>query len=334
MIFHPAILALFVSSLLIASMAVYSTIFGVQILRHWDIESGSEKQLLLERKTYLISTLLGYLFSFQLLSLFLFVFTADDLHSLFTGAMCAAGSLNLNGYGYPTLLLKSFNFILAGLWLILNYTDNRAYDYPLIRKKYFLLILLTPFLVAEAALQARYFFALHPDIITSCCGSLFGTGNKGIGAALATFPEWPSRIALFSAFGLTMAGGIASIIRRKGIYVYIFAAASGLFFLAAIAGIISFISIYVYELPSHHCPFCLLHSEYGYVGYPLYITLFAGTICGAGTGILAPFRKVESLTEILPRLQNKLTISALVFFSLFMLMVFYLLATSGLQTGD
>ncbi len=331
MIFHPAIIALLVSSTLVAAMAVYSSFFGLQILRQWDITSGSENQLQLERRTYLISTLLAYMFGFQLLSLFLYVFTADRMHSLFTGAMCAAGTLNLNGYGYPTLLFKIFNFIFAGLWLTWNYADNKAYDYPLIKVKYLFLVLLTPFLVAEAILQARYFFALHPDIITSCCGTLFSAGNQGLGATLAALPELPSQVALFLTFGLMATSGVMTLLRGKGIY--IFAALSGLFFLVSVVGIVSFVSIYVYELPSHHCPFCLLHSEYSYVGYPLYISLFAGAISGLGVGLLAPFRNVMSLAAILPGLQRKLTISALVLFSVFMIIIIYLMLASGLQTG-
>src|SRR3990172_2439479 len=106
MTFHPATLALHVSSILIAFMVLYSARYGIRILRKWDIGSGSELQLTLERRTYLISTLLAYTFGFQLLSLFLFIFTADHLHTLFVGAMCAAGSLYFNGYCYPSLILK------------------------------------------------------------------------------------------------------------------------------------------------------------------------------------------------------------------------------------
>jgi len=144
MIFHPTIIAIYVASVLISFIILYGTSYGIQILRRWDIKSGSELQLTLERKTYLISTLLTYLFGFELLSLFLFIFTAGQLHTLFVGAMCAAGSLYVNDYGYPTLILKMFNFLLAGLWLILNYTDNQAHDYPLIKKKYAFLLFLTP----------------------------------------------------------------------------------------------------------------------------------------------------------------------------------------------
>jgi hypothetical protein len=68
MIFHPSILALYVASILISFMVLYSVYYGFQILRRWNIQSGSEAQLVLERKTYLISTLLTYVFGFELLS--------------------------------------------------------------------------------------------------------------------------------------------------------------------------------------------------------------------------------------------------------------------------
>ena len=140
MIFHPAIIALLLSSAFICFMVLYSASCGIQILRRWDLSSGSEAQLSLERKTYLVSSMLSYAFGFQLISLFLFVYTADRICPFFVGAMCAAGSLNANAYGYPVLLFKVMNFLLAGFWLLLNFTDNRAPDYPLIRKRYILLL--------------------------------------------------------------------------------------------------------------------------------------------------------------------------------------------------
>jgi hypothetical protein len=174
-ILNPAILALVLVSFLIAGLILYASFFGLQVIRRWDMSSGSEVQLLLERRTYLISTILFYVMAFQLGSLFLFIYTADSLHRLFVGAMCAAGSLNVNAYGYPTFLLKILNFILGGLWLILNYTDNQAYDYPLIKKKYTLLLIIAPLIISETVVQVSYFQGLKGDVITSCCGSLFST---------------------------------------------------------------------------------------------------------------------------------------------------------------
>lgn len=101
MILSPAILALMMGSAAAVLLALYASILGVRILRHWDLSSGSELQLGLEKRTYLVSTLIAWAFAFQIGSLFLFIFTAEDLHRLFAGAMCAAGTLNVNEFGYP-----------------------------------------------------------------------------------------------------------------------------------------------------------------------------------------------------------------------------------------
>ena len=83
LILHPAIIALLVSSVLMSFLALYSAYYGAAIVRRWDLTSGSSLQLDLERRTYLISTILAYVFAFQLASLFLFVFTdGQPLHAL------------------------------------------------------------------------------------------------------------------------------------------------------------------------------------------------------------------------------------------------------------
>jgi disulfide bond formation protein DsbB len=49
------------------------------------------------------------------------------------------------------------------------------------------------------------------------------------------------------------------------------------FLVVAIISLILFFGIYIYELPTHHCPFCFLQKEYNYVGYLLYFLLFLGS---------------------------------------------------------
>jgi len=321
MIFHPLLIALYVSSGLIAFMVLYAGYFGVGILRKWDLKSGSELQLALERRTYLISTLLAYGFSAQLLSLFLFAFTADQLHPFFVGAMCAAGTLYVNAYGYPALVLKIINFLFAGLWLLMNYVDNQGYDYPLIRKKYSLLLIIAPLVVLEAVLQANYFLRLHPDIITSCCGTLFSSGQENLVSEIVGLPSVPMKIAFYGSMALTFGAGI--LFYRRGRGGYFFALMSAVTFVVSILSILSFISLYFYELPTHHCPFCILQAEYGYIGYPLYIALFGAGITGMGVGVLMPFRRIRSLSGVIPSFQKKLVIVCLVLLMLFTLIVTY-----------
>jgi len=329
MILHPAIIALLVASFLITVLILYAFWYGVKIILFWDLRSGSSLQLDLERRTYLISTVLSYVFGFQLISLFLLIYTADSLSTLFTGAMCAAGTFNVNAYGYPLLVLKVINFLLAGLWLIINHADNRAYDYPLIRKKYAFLLLLAPLIVLESVLQARYFLGLRPDVITSCCGSLFSVNSSGVAADLSALPAIPLQYAFTGIMLTTVALGVAVAVTGKGGYAFFFAA--GAAFIMGIASLISFISPSIYELPTHHCPFCVLQKEYGYIGYLFYVTLLGGAVTGMGVGVLNPFRSIPSLTVIIPALQRRLAVVSVLFYASACLLTLVTLVRSNLR---
>ncbi len=73
------------------------------------------------------------------------------------------GSLHANLWGYPALILKIITFLLAGIWLIVNYTDNiRGYDYPLIKKKYALLLIIAPFGIADMHRPGKLLFQSQP----------------------------------------------------------------------------------------------------------------------------------------------------------------------------
>ncbi len=315
MILHPGIMALILVSLLISGMVLYAAFFGIQIIRQWDMNSGSEYQLMLERRTYLISTLLSYVLVFQISSLFLYIYTADNLHGQFVGAMCAAGTLYVNPYGYPTFLLKILNCILAGLWLILNYTDNQAYDYPLIKKKQVMLLILAPLIVTESVLQTLYFSGLKGDVITSCCGSLFSTDRNSVSSDLAAVPVQWAMAGFYGCLVLIFFSGM--VYWTKGKLGRLFSWISGISFLVFSICFISFISLYFYELPTHHCPFCVLQREYGYVGYLIYATLLTGVVSGLGVGLLMPFKRIKSLSHNLPLIQKKLTLVCLISYLLF-----------------
>ena len=306
-----------------------AALYGVQILRHWDLRSGSELQLKLERQTYLVSTFVAYAFAFELISMFLFIFTADSLHGFFVGAMCAAGSLNANQWGYPTIILRIVNFLLAGLWLIVNYTDNQGYDYPLIRMKYFLLLIIAPLILAETVVQANYFFGLEPEVITSCCGALFSAKASNITADIISFPPRPMEIAFFGNMLLLLGLGIFSY--RTGKAGYVFALTAFLAFLISGASFISFISPYFYELPTHRCPFCVLQQEYGCIGYPLFLVLLGGAQAGLGVGILTPYRETGSLKEILPAVQQRLVLMSLLCYTAFTVIIVYKIIFSNLK---
>ena len=71
MLFQPAIIALLLAGAVSLLVLVTAAPFAVQVIRRWDMQSGSELQLRLERRTYLFSTLTAFVFATQLVALLL-----------------------------------------------------------------------------------------------------------------------------------------------------------------------------------------------------------------------------------------------------------------------
>lgn len=302
MILHPGSITLITNSFIILLLLSYASFLGIRILRNWDINSNSEKQFLLERQTYLVSSVVQHFLAFEIISLLIFIYTAEDIHNLLVGAMCATGSLNANPFGFPVLFTKIFLSFSAATWLAINYLDNKAEDYPLIRLKYKLIIILFIMIAAEFVLLIKYFINIRPDVITSCCGVLFNEG-KGIKSAIDGLPLSP--IVFYASLPVLVLSGLAAYKLSRRSFIYIFSSSSLLFLVISILSIISFISAYFYQMPTHNCPFCLFKREYYYAGYPLYATLFAGSFLGIIAGIAEPLKKIKSLSEIILQAQKK-----------------------------
>ena len=330
MLFQPAIIAL----LLVAGLGLLALAAAapgaLQMVRHWDLASGSRRQLGFERRTWLMSTLVRFVLFAQLAALLLFVLNAERMAPQFVGAMCAVGTLQANGWGFPALLAQLALFFAAAQWLLIDHADNQARDYPLLRIKYGLLLtLLLPLVGLVFALQLAYFSNLRADVITSCCGSLFSVDAQSVAGELAGLPPGPALAGFYLVLLATLAAHAHHLRTRRG------AALAGLFsalaFVVGIAGIVSFLALYIYEHPHHHCPFCLLQAEHGYIGYLLYPPLFAAAVSGTGVGVLAPFRHRPGLRPVLPALMARLSRLALAGFVLFLALTSVLIARSGLK---
>ncbi|MBU1232326.1 MAG: hypothetical protein KKD01_10860 [Proteobacteria bacterium] len=321
MLLNPAIIALNSGSLLVTAFAFYALYTALRILTHWNIQSGSELQLLLEKKTYLISTVFSYVLGFELFSLVLFIFTAEHMHDLFVGAMCAAGSLNANDYGYVALVVKIITFMICGVWMIVNHTDNQAHDYPLIRPKYKLLILLTVMIALDTILQIKYFMGLRTDVITSCCGIIFSGESQSLTGSAASLPTTATMLVFYAALLLTLRVGFSVVITGRGAALY--GLLAGATTIISLAAVISFISVYYYQLPTHHCPFCILQKDYSYIGYPLYLSLLLAGTTGMGTGVVESLKGPKSLAKVIPILRKRFCLISLAGFLIFALIASY-----------
>ncbi len=320
MILHPGILALLLGAFVSLVLIFFAALAGVKIIVHWDPSSSSAEQLLLERTTYLISTIVGLVLCFSLFSGLLFLYTTDDIHPLFIGAMCATGTLNANPIGWNVLLIKGIIFFLASLWVIFNAIDQHCEDTPLVRKKYAALLILTPLLVMDLVLQFKFFSGLHPERITSCCGSLFATGSGTAAGELAGLPPATTMVVFYSTAFIWLCTVLFCLGKRAGWLRLLLFLESLLLLPLSLISVISFISLYVYQMPSHHCPFDMIQKNYSFIGYPLYIGLFVGILFGLVPGIGRVLGKTTSLKREIEKRERKWLLSAFVFFSLFLVL--------------
>ncbi|HUP04590.1 MAG TPA: hypothetical protein VMU19_11410 [Bryobacteraceae bacterium] len=124
---------------------------------------------------------------------------------------------------------------------------------------------------------------------------------------------------------------LAAYVRATGRGAYALAFASAAAFVVSIVALISVVSVYFYELPTHHCPFCILQKEYGRVGYPLYLSLLMGAVTGIGAGAIGPFRAAPSLRTVVPRIQRNLALASLVSYLVFLGIILRGVAASNLR---
>ena len=311
MILHPGILALLLGALVSLALLGAGAWVGVTIAGNWHPERADARQLQLERRSWLAAALIQWGVIFEALSLPLFIYTIDDLHPLFTGAMCATGTLNANPVGWHLLWIKLLLFLAGGLWWVANRLDRQIASAPLTRPRFLALAALLPLAVADLAVMTLYFTGLQPEIITSCCGSLFGGNGKGVAAELAALPLRPTIIAFYLAAGIF--GGMLLICRRwaGGGWRVLLAATSVVFGGVSLVSVVTFISIYYYRLPNHHCPFDLLQGHYRFVGYPLYFCLFGALFCGLVPLLLLALRRYPALSPQLPGIERRWLTAAL-----------------------
>ncbi len=318
MMLQPGVLALLVGATLVLAMLLHADWIGLKVIARWDFSSSSAAQLELERQTHLVSSLTGYALGFEVLSAVLFVYTTDDLSRLFSGAMCATGVLYANPVGWSVLLVKLLIVLACPLWIAVNSLDQRAGDFPIVRGKYMALLLLTPLVAADLGLQVAFFKGLDPQIITSCCGSLFAESHGGVASELASAPAVPMMWAFFTSIAVFLVLAGLNLVKSSRWLRLVLALLAVELLLVALASVVSFVSLYVYQLPSHHCPFDMLKGEYGFVGYPLYASLFTAVIFALLPGITSPLRRRTSLDALIEESERRWLVVSIVAVSLFL----------------
>jgi hypothetical protein len=169
---------------------------------------------------------------------------------------------------------------------------------------------------------------MDPDVITSCCGSLFTPEGRGVAAEISAVEPSTALLALVASAIAVLLSGAWYLRRRRGAIA--FAGLSMTAFLVALVAIVSCIALYIYEHPHHHCPFCILKGGHDFIGYYLYIPLFAATALAMGVGAIAPFRRVPSLQGVIPAYSRRYIGIAMLLMLLFYLTAGFAVLNSSL----
>ncbi len=280
---NGVIVFLFIETLLLILLSV-AFINVLTILKSWNFEATTTKQYILEKRSYLVLLIIFFTLSFKIILLPYFAYMIDTLSDVVPGAMCAAGVINANKYGVWLLWLKIFILFLVGIWIILNHYDLKAENYPFFKKKLWLFILIFALIAGESVLDILYLKNISTKSIVSCCSSIYGA--SGISNPIPFDLHVNELLALFYLlFTLSIT---TAIYRFK-----FFSLLSNIAFLyIAYYAVVYFFGTYIYELPTHLCPFCMLQSGYYYIGYFIWGTLFLGTFFGMSVSI------IEYLTDI------------------------------------
>jgi hypothetical protein len=248
------------------SVAFFYTLI---ILKDHDTTVMSEYQYTLEKRSYLVVTMVWMALLAKIALLPFFTYTLDELSTIIPGAMCAAGVVGSNGYGAWLLGVKIIVIILALLWIVLDREDQHLKSGYYFKKKMFFFLAIFALVVVEFILEILFLSSLSTQNPVLCCSVIYKESSKF--GALPFSLGTAELVGLFYAwYGSVM---VAVYYGKKRVLLF----SSLLFVGISYYAIVYFFSTYVYELPSHQCPFCLLQSEYYSIGYAIFASLIIAT---------------------------------------------------------
>lgn len=271
-----------------ASLGLFARagLIGLRVLRRFDATRSTEGQLLLERQSELAATYVRVGAIVQTAAALLTVLTADRLARSVRGAMCAYGVFLASDVGFAALgmsvVVAACTAVLAGLHAF----DATVRSLELVRPLALGTVLVAPLVVVDVGMTAAFLLRLDLGVTASCCS----TNLDAMSAALLAPMHGSPRIAaaLAAAIVVTTATLAQVAARRpRPLLLVLTAVAASLAVAPAIAAIAFVVAPYVFEVPQHLCPFCLLHGDVFGIGYALFGALFAAFVSTVVPGAAA-----------------------------------------------
>jgi len=304
---HEVSINLFVESLvfLLLVVALFHTII---ILKNYQKNSTTEYQYKLEKRSYLVVTIISFALIVKIILLVFFTYTLNELSNIIPGAMCAAGVIKANTYGEKVLILKIIIIMLTLLWITLNQQDQISKNYPFFKQKMYFFVAIFILITVELSLEILFLTNISTQTPVLCCSTIY----KAVDDTRA-LPFNLSILQLITLFYLLYLLLIIFAYLKKRVMLFTFC----LFYIyITYYAVVYFFSTYVYELPTHKCPFCILQSDYYYIGYFIFTSLFIATF--------------YALSATIYKFANKNFNKAIIWYTLFVIIcsfpfIFYIL---------
>ena len=153
------------------------------------------------------------------------------------------------------------------MWISIDIEDQKGDNFPYFKKKFYFFIFLFLVIFFSWILEVNFFMNLNLQEPVLCCSNLYRYKMDYF-----LFGSDIHRIIIL--FYCTYLGIIISTYLRKRIMLLFLS----IFFLyLSYISIVYFFSAYIYELPTHQCPYCILSKEYNFIGYFIYASLILAT---------------------------------------------------------
>lgn len=278
MILSPEILTIFILNIIFFLFGTIAFLLSLKIFFKWNINSTSQTQYDLEQKSFLSATIIKYILFIKILLFGFFIFTLDKISHVLTGAMCAAGVTDATSFGIYLVLFKLINIYLFGFWLVIHKMDMKTKTLKYTKLKFGFFLFIYILLITEIILELSMFLLIDVEKLVSCCGTLYSSSSGSYFSFIFALEHKILLGIFYSIFAFLI---LFYFLRRSYLYIVF-----NFFFLVfALVSLITFFGTYIYELPTHHCPFCMLQKEYHFIGYFLYTFLFLGTFYGFNIAI-------------------------------------------------
>ena len=284
MVLSPEVLTIFILNVIFAFFATIAFIYSVKIFLKFDINSTCQEQYKLEKQSYLTATIIKYIFIVKVPLFLFFIFTMDKMSNVLNGAMCAAGVVDATPYGSYLIVLKIINLYLFAYWLVLHNEDTKHENQPYTKMKFGIFLVAFFLLIGEITVEGVMFNAIDIKKVVDCCGAIYSSSSASYFSNILNIKVSILLSIFYADFFFIV---VFYFLKKR----YFFAITNLIFIIISIITLISFFGTYIYELPTHHCPFCFLQRDYYYIGYLIYLLLFVGTFYGLIVGLLKTSQK-------------------------------------------